>query len=65
MGNNHLKDKGGVKFGETLHNNNKLVKVNLSDNNFTDATALAINRNLPTTSILTELNLSMNLINLR
>ena len=39
--------------------------MNLSDNNFTDETALAINRNLLDHKMLEEVNLSKNLINLR
>lgn len=65
MGKNQLKDKSGVKLGETLRHNDTLVKINLSDNNLTDETALAINKSLPMTRTLTEVNLSMNLINLR
>lgn len=65
MAKNHLKDKGGVKFGESLQYNATLTKVNLSDNSLSDATALAINRNLLTNRSLSELNLSKNLVNIR
>jgi len=46
LGKNLFKDKGGAKLGEALRSNTSLSKLNLSDNNFTDETALALNRNL-------------------
>ena len=60
-----MNDKGGVKLGEAIRYNRSISKMNLSDNNFTDETALAINRNLLDHKMLEEVNLSKNLINLR
>ena len=65
LGKNHLKDKGGTKFGETLARMNSLVKIDLSDNNLTDETAIAINKSLPFAISIKELNLGMNLIHIR
>lgn len=65
MGKNNFNDKGGVKLGEAIKYNRTISKMNLSDNNFTDETALAINRNLLDHKMLEEVNLSKNLINLR
>ena len=65
MGQNFLKDKGGLKFGESLRYNDTLAEVNLCDNGFTDETALAINRSLPINKMVSKLNLTKNLINLR
>ena len=65
MGKNNLHDKGGVKLGEALKKNECLTKINLSDNNFTDETALSINRHLLDNKMIDEVNLSKNPINIR
>ena len=65
MGKNALNDIGGLKLASALKSNQNLVKINLSDNNLTDSTALAINRNLLVNKKLEEINLSKNLINIR
>ena len=65
MGKNSLNDRGGIKLAEALKTNHNLVKINLSDNNFTDETAMAMNRNLIYNKKLEELNLAKNLINIR
>lgn len=60
-----MNDKGGIKLSEVLSKNSKIVKINLCDNNLTDETALAINRNLLSNKALEEINLKKNLINIR
>ena len=52
-------------MGEALRAIRSLRKLNLSDNNLTDETAYAINRNMLYHKALEELNLQKNLINIR
>ena len=61
---NCFDDKGGIKLGEAIRSNRILVKLNLSNNNFTDETAMAFNRNM-LSSRLEEIDFRKNLINLR
>ena len=46
LGRNSFNDKGGIRLANALKDNTSLVKLNLSDNNFRDDTALAINKAL-------------------
>jgi len=59
----HL-NSGAIKFGEALRYSHSLKKINLSDNNLTDDTALAINRSIKVQKSIEEMDLSKNLINI-
>ena len=65
LGRNLIKDKGGAALGEALWHNMNLHKINLCDNDLTDASAQIIERNMHTARNLTEFNLQSNLINIR
>lgn len=65
LAHNSIGDQGGVRFGEALVCNTALVKMNLSDNKFTDTTALEIINGVRSNDNVTILDLSMNVINKR
>ena len=66
LGNNpNMTDIGGVKFANSLRQNYRLARLNLSDNNLKDPTAEALNKILINNIKLADVDLSNNKIHLQ